>query len=186
MKFAPPHRANLHRSRGVPCGQRHVLSRLSFPSSWQDAGTFRTWRRRHRVRPRAAPSSTPTPGNTSWCFGAGVADPATLAQSLVSAHGGSLRHTYASALKGFAASLPEAAVAGLRLDPLVAYVEPDHMVQVEGTEQMDANGDPWGLDRIDQRALPLSATYSYTSTGAGVHVYIIDTGSWTLPPEFGA
>jgi len=118
-------------------------------------------------------------------FRDGVADPATLAQSLVSAHGGSLRHTYASALKGFAASLPEAAVAGLRLDPLVAYVEPDHMVQVEGTEQMDANGDPWGLDRIDQRALPLSATYSYTSTGAGVHVYIIDTGIWTLHPEFG-
>ena len=118
-------------------------------------------------------------------FRDGVADPATLAQSLVSAHGGSLRHTYASALKGFAASLPEAAVAGLRLDPLVAYVEPDHMVQVEGTEQMDANGDPWGLDRIDQRALPLSATYSYTPTGAGVHVYIIDTGIWTLHPEFG-
>src|SRR2546425_3887567 len=71
-------------------------------------------------------------------FRDGVADPATLAQSLVSAQGGSLRHTYTSALKGFAASLPEAAVAGLRLDPLVAYVEPDHMVQVEGTEQMDA------------------------------------------------
>src|SRR5213594_4991678 len=118
-------------------------------------------------------------------FRDGVADPATLAQSLVSAHGGSLRHTYASALKGFAASLPEAAVAGLRLDPLVAYVEPDHMVQVEGTEQMDANGDPWGLDRIDQRALPLSATYNYTSTGAGVHAYIIDTGIWTDQPEFG-
>src|SRR5213594_1064529 len=118
-------------------------------------------------------------------FRDGVADPATLAQSLVSAHGGSLRHTYASALKGFAASLPEAAVAGLRLDPLVAYVEPDHMVQVEGTEQMDANGDPWGLDRIDQRALPLSGTYTYTSTGAGVHVYLIDTGIWTLHPEFG-
>jgi len=125
------------------------------------------------------------PGQYIVVFRDGVADPATLAQSLLRAHGGSLRHTYTSALKGFAASLPEAAVAGLRLDPLVAYVEPDHMVQVEGTEQMDANGDPWGLDRIDQRALPLSATYSYTSTGAGVHVYIIDTGIWTLHSEFG-
>src|SRR2546425_13213723 len=83
-------------------------------------------------------------------FRDGVADPATLAQSLVSAQGGSLRHTYTSALKGFAASLPEAAVARLRLDPLVAYEEPDQMVQLEGTEQMDANGDPWGLDRIDR------------------------------------
>src|SRR3989475_5668076 len=50
---------------------------------------------------------------------------------------------------------------------------------------MDANGDPWGLDRIDQGALPLSGTYTYTSTGAGVHAYIIDTGIWTLHPEFG-
>src|SRR5437667_9660541 len=50
---------------------------------------------------------------------------------------------------------------------------------------MDANGDPWGLDRIDQGALPLSGTYTYTSTGAGVHAYIMDTGIWTLHPEFG-
>src|SRR5690349_21285847 len=63
-----------------------------------------------------------------------VTDPATVAQSMVSAQGGSLRHTYTSALKGFAASLPDLAVAALRLDPLVAYVEPDHVVQVEGTE----------------------------------------------------
>ncbi len=42
-----------------------------------------------------------------------------------------------------------------------------------------------GLDRIDQGALPLSGTYTYTSTGAGVHAYIIDTGIWTLHPEFG-
>src|SRR2546426_3705905 len=50
---------------------------------------------------------------------------------------------------------------------------------------MDANGDPWGLDRIDQQALPLSGTYTYTSDGAGVHAYIIDTGIWTLHPDFG-
>src|SRR2546428_6706427 len=50
---------------------------------------------------------------------------------------------------------------------------------------MDANGDPWGLDRIDQQALRVSGTYTYTSDGTGVHAYIIDTGIWTLHPDFG-
>src|SRR5207244_740513 len=98
--------------------------------------------------------------------------------------GGTLLHTYSSALKGFAARLPDTAVATLRQDPRVAYVEPDQRVNAAGTQQMDANGDPWGLDRIDQRALPLSGTYTYTSTGAGVHVYIMDSGIWTAHPDF--
>src|SRR5207249_2618102 len=90
-----------------------------------------------------------------------------------------------AALKGFAATLPDAAVPLLRLEPLVAYVEPDQTIRADGTEAMDANGDPWGLDRIDQQALPLSGTYTYTSDGAGVQAYIIDTGIWTLHPDFG-
>src|SRR5207247_8548317 len=84
-----------------------------------------------------------------------------------------------------AASLSDAAVAALGQNPLVAYIESDQLVQTDGTEQMDANGDPWGLDRIDQRALPLSGTYRYTATGAGVQAYITDTGVWPDQPEFG-
>ncbi len=88
-------------------------------------------------------------------------------------------------VRGFAARLPDAAVVALRHDPNVAYIEPDHVVHVDDTEQMDSNGDPWGLDRIDQTALPLSGTYTWTSTAAGVHAYIIDTGIWTMHPDFG-
>ncbi|HXF95934.1 MAG TPA: S8 family peptidase [Gemmatimonadales bacterium] len=114
-----------------------------------------------------------------------VTDPVGLARTLVGAHGGALRHTYAAALRGFAARLPESAVGALRRHPLVAYVEPDQVVRVDATQTMDANGDPWGLDRIDQRALPLSRTYTYSASGVGVHAYIIDTGIWTLHGDFG-
>src|SRR2546430_974728 len=88
-------------------------------------------------------------------------------------------------IKGLAAGLPPGAVDGLRQNPLVACVEPDEVIRADVTQTMDANGDPWGLDRIDQGALPLSGTYGYTATGASVHAYIIDTGIWTLHPEFG-
>jgi subtilisin family serine protease len=114
-----------------------------------------------------------------------VADPATVARDLVNAAGGSLLRVYTSAIKGFAARLSAPAAAALQGNPLVAYVEADQVVRADVTQTMDANGDPWGLDRIDQTALPLSRTYSYTATGAGVHAYIIDTGIWTMHAEFG-
>jgi subtilisin family serine protease len=114
-----------------------------------------------------------------------VANPATVARDLVNAAGGSLLRVYTSAIKGFAARLSAPAAATLQGNPLVASVEPDQVMRADVTQAMDANGDPWGLDRIDQGALPLSRTYTYTSTGAGVHAYIIDTGIWTLHAEFG-
>ena len=114
-----------------------------------------------------------------------VTDPAGAARVLVTTLGGSLLHTYTTAIKGFAARLPAVAVEAVRRNPLVASVEADQNVTTDVTQNMDANGDPWGLDRIDQGALPLSASYTYASTGTGVHAYIIDTGIWTLHAEFG-
>ncbi len=43
---------------------------------------------------------------------------------------------------------------------------------------------PWGLERVDQRALPLSTTYTYTPTGAGVTAYVIDTGILASHTDF--
>jgi subtilisin family serine protease len=125
------------------------------------------------------------PGQYIVVFRDGVADPVTLSNQLVRAQGGTLRFTYTSALKGFAARLPDAAALALARHPLVAYVEPDQEFRIDVTQSMDANGDPWGIDRIDQTALPLSRTYTYTATGAGVHAYIIDTGIWTMTADFG-
>jgi len=132
----------------------------------------------------AAAKHDVVPGEYIVVFRPAVADPAGLASQLVRANGGTLRFTYTSALKGFAAKLPDVAAQALARNPLVAYVEPDQVYHSDETESMDANGDPWGLDRIDQQELPLSATYDYTATGAGVNVYIIDTGIWTAHPDF--
>lgn len=144
-------------------------------------------------RDAAAPTQSPdallappvASGQYIVVFRDAVGDPVGLARQLVQAHGGALSFTYTSAIKGFAARLPAVAVQALQRNPLVAYVEPDQVFRADVTQSMDANGDPWGLDRIDQQALPLSQSYSYTSSGTGVHAYIIDTGIWTLHPDFG-
>lgn len=121
------------------------------------------------------------PGHYIVVFRDDIADAAGVARDLVAAHGGVLEHTYEHAIHGFAAELSDAAVNTLRAHPDVAYVEPDGMMSAITTQ----TGATWGLDRIDQRDLPLSTTYDYTATGNGVNVYIIDTGIWTTHVEFG-
>jgi subtilisin family serine protease len=88
-------------------------------------------------------------------------------------------------VNGFAASLDAAQVRALRQSARVAYVEPDRVVTASFTQNMDANGDPWGLDRIDQRSRPLSRTYTYSGNGAGVTAFVIDTGINYNHPQFG-
>ncbi|WP_117212064.1 S8 family serine peptidase [Allorhizocola rhizosphaerae] len=95
------------------------------------------------------------------------------AQSLASAYGGVLRHTYASALRGFAVSMGEQQARKLAADPAVAYVAQDGVVSVQATQQ---NPPSYGLDRIDQRSRPLDQRYTYATTGANVTAYVIDTG----------
>ena len=87
-------------------------------------------------------------------------------------YGAAVRHTYKAALKGMAIELSDAKVAALRAEPSVAYVEQDQVMSINTTQ----SGATWGIDRIDQRALPLSGTYTYGADGTGVTVYIIDTG----------
>jgi subtilisin family serine protease len=113
-----------------------------------------------------------------------VGDAINLTQRILGGRGITPIHTYDAALKGFAARLSPAMLEQLRNDPTVAYIEEDQEYTIEVTQNMDANGDPWGLDRIDQTNLPLSRTYTYTATGSGVRNYIIDTGISTSHSQF--
>jgi subtilisin family serine protease len=114
-----------------------------------------------------------------------VRDVPGLARGLVDGAGGTLKFTYTAALPGFAADLPEQAVEALRRNPNVAYVEPDGVVEHFGGGTQPAPPAPWGLDRVDQRTLPLSASYTWGTSGTGVHVYIVDTGIRTTHQDFG-
>ena len=92
-----------------------------------------------------------------------------------------LERQYRHALYGFAASLSRSQLDDVQADPGVAYVVRD------GAVSADANQSPagWGLDRIDQRALPVGAGYDYSATGAGVSAYVIDSGIRLSHSDFG-
>jgi subtilisin family serine protease len=88
------------------------------------------------------------------------------------------------AVNGFAAKLDAAQLRALRTSARVAYVEPDRVVTTATTQTLPG-GEPWGIDRIDQRTLPLSGTYTYFATASTVTAYVIDTGINASNPDFG-
>jgi aqualysin 1 len=95
---------------------------------------------------------------------------------------GRLKHVYAHAISGFSAEMSEDDALALSRDPRVRFVEEDSTMEIVTTQ---TNPPSWGLDRIDERDLPLSASYTYTATGSGVNAYIIDTGIRITHTQFG-
>ncbi|MDY7230332.1 S8 family peptidase [Hyalangium rubrum] len=90
------------------------------------------------------------------------------------------KHTY-EVINGFAAKMTKTQVEALRNDPGVEFIEQDQVVYADVTQRNAT----WGLDRIDQRALPLSTTYFYGTPAFGINAYIIDTGIQPNHPDFG-
>lgn len=92
-----------------------------------------------------------------------------------------LGFVYETALKGFSATLTKESVEFLQNDPAVDYVEQDYIISVNAVQTPTPS---WGLDRVDQRDLPLDDVYQPETDGSGVHVYIIDTGADVSHDEF--
>ena len=90
--------------------------------------------------------------------------------------------TFNNVFKGLSATLNAKQLEALQKNPRVELIEED--IEVRTTATGTQSGAPWGLDRIDQRALPLSTTFTYSSAGTTVRAYVIDTGLRASHQEF--
>jgi len=104
------------------------------------------------------------------------------AQTLGSRFGGQVGFVYDTVFKGFSIKMTDAQARRLAADTSVEYVERDQPVSIQATQ---VNPPSWGIDRIDQRNLPLDQRYTYNTTGSGVNAYVIDTGVRISHRDFG-
>lgn len=134
--------------------------------------------------PAMSRARDPIPGQYIVVFQGDIQDARAVARELAGKHAGKLTHSYHRALKGMSIQLSDVAATALSRNPAVKYVEQDQTVRTVGELIVQA-GATAGLDRIDQRSLPLNGTYGYTADGTGVHAYILDTGIHQDHNDFG-
>ena len=113
------------------------------------------------------------PGEHAWA--------ADVPDALVAHYGGKVRDRFKHAINAFTASMTEAQAQAMSEDPKVAYVQEESEVSVAAVQTPAT----WGIDRVDQRPRTLTNSYSYNYTGAGVIVYVVDTGIKTTHVDFG-
>ncbi|MFE7773918.1 S8 family serine peptidase [Streptomyces sp. NPDC057445] len=104
-------------------------------------------------------------------------------KALAAEYGAKIKKTYNAALNGYSVELSEAQAKKFAADPAVESVVQNRVFTISGTQPSPPS---WGLDRIDQKALPLNQSYTYPdSAGQGVTAYIIDTGVRITHSDFG-
>ncbi|WP_158848881.1 S8 family peptidase [Saccharothrix deserti] len=103
------------------------------------------------------------------------------AADLTARYGGRVKLTYTATLRGFSAAMNEEQARRVAADPAVEYVEQDGTAHATDTQ----NNPTWGLDRVDQKKLPLDAKYTYAGGAANVTAYVIDTGIHKAHADFG-
>ncbi|MEU0191569.1 S8 family peptidase [Streptomyces afghaniensis] len=104
-------------------------------------------------------------------------------RALAHKYGADIERTYTKALNGYEVEASETEAKRLAADPAVASVVQNRTFRITGTQPSPPS---WGLDRIDQKNLPLNSSYTYPdSAGEGVTAYVIDTGVRITHSDFG-
>lgn len=106
--------------------------------------------------------------------------PDTVINSLARGHHAKLKYRYRNAFRGFAAEMSRAQALRLSKNPAVSFVQQNQAVEATDLQ----TNPPWGLNRVDQRDLPLDSSYRYDATASNVTAYIIDSGIRTTHADF--
>lgn len=155
--------------------RNHLVLSMAFLAGLMAAPAWSQSPKSSDTATHAFGASKPIQGRYIVVFTSDVRNPAQEAANVLRGSNATLHHTFNNALKGFAASIPAAALPALQNNPLVDYIEQDQSVSLNQTTSPQS-GATWGLDRIDQASLPLDTQYRFNGTGAGTTAFIIDTG----------